>query len=410
VEQNRKPGAPPTKDISDLKARLGLKRPDGGQGVPGPAPGPAPGRPGAAPGFPQPGRAPAPAPMPGQAPGGHPGHGTPHAGLPTAPAAGAAPPPRSLDPYAGMRPQQGVYDLRTIDDGAPAQNVRSGRGTAAIIGMVIVGLAAFALGGGMGMANVGRANMNTANHAAKSVKSELDSMQKTLREIGQALAMSQQRLAKDKKEALFYDPKLTGELEAIKLDPRPDTSKIFRVDYYRLPDADVDRLFNYYYDSIALYNEVERHIKKTKADSESLKSFAEKAATAEAKNYGLVFDTSGKVIVGNLVEVGEQVCKNGGKDCAANDLVGFKVRSNTGAPWVDRKSGGKLDANNVVPLKPTPLMDAVMSGSPDQVRQESYKQRVANIRAILSRLTQTQKELMDGIAKDAARPDVFTLF
>src|SRR5262249_1786114 len=159
---------------------------------------------------------------------------------------------------------------------------------------------------------------------------------------------------------------------------------------------------NYYYDSIALYNEIERHIKKTKADADNLKSYAEKSAGAESKNYGLVFDTSGKVIVGNLVEVGEQVCKNGGKDCAANDLAGVKVRSNTGAPWGDRKSGGKLDANNVIPLKPTPLMDAVMSGSPDQVRQESYKTRVASIRSLVGRLTQTQKELVDGIAKDAA--------
>src|SRR5262249_23873241 len=163
-------------------------------------------------------------------------------------------------------------------------------------------------------------------------------------------------------------------------------SKIFRVDFYRLPDADVDRLFNYYYDSIALYNEVERHIKKTKADAESLKAYAEKAAGAEAKNYGVVFDTSSPIIVSNLVEVGEQVCKNGGKDCAAKDLSGFKVRSNTGAPWVDRKSGGKLEANNVVPMKPTPLMDAVMSGSPDQVRQEAYKQRTANIRSLVTRL------------------------
>jgi hypothetical protein len=309
-----------------------------------------------------------------------------------------------------MRPQQGTFDLRTIDDGAPVASVRSGRSITFIVGMVIVGGAAFALGGGMGMANVGRANMNTANHAAKSVKGELDSMQKTLTQIGQAVAFSQQRLAKDHKDALAYDAQLITDLEGIKLDPRPDTSKIFRVDYYRLPDADVDRLFNYYYDSVALYNEIERHIKKTHADAESLKSYADKSAGAMQKNYGVVFDTSGKIIVGNLVEVGEQICKAGGKECSANDLTGFKVRSNTGAPLVDRKAGGKLDANNVVPLKPTPLMDAVMSGSPDQVRQEAYKQRTANIRSLVTRLTTSQRELIDGIAKDAARPDQFVPF
>jgi len=179
---------------------------------------------------------------------------------------------------------------------------------------------------------------------------------------------------------------MVANLEKIKLEPRPNTAKIFRVDYFRLPDADVDKLFNYYYDSIALYGEVERHIKKTKADAESLKAYAEKSAGATTKNYGVVFDNSaGKLVVANLVEIGDQVCKNGGKDCGAADLKGFKVRSNTGAPWVDRTSTAKLDLGNVVPMKPTPFMDAVMTGSPDQVRQESYKQRVSNIRWVESR-------------------------
>src|SRR4029077_287781 len=98
-------GAPPTKDISDLKARLGLKRPEAGQGVPGPVPGPAPGRPGAPQVYPQqPARGPA----------------APGVGLPPAAQQAPAPagPPAGHDPYAAMRPQQGVFDLRTIDDGA----------------------------------------------------------------------------------------------------------------------------------------------------------------------------------------------------------------------------------------------------------------------------------------------------
>jgi hypothetical protein len=391
VDQNRKPGAPPAKDISDLKARLGLKRPDA---APGPAPGPGgPAR-----------------PMGGGLPAGFPqAHG--HA-MPGAPHAAQAPaaPPAGLDPYAAMKPQQGQFDLRTIDDGMPVDNVRSGRGKAAIVMALIVGAAAFALGAGMGMAGVGRANMNTANHAAKTVKTELDNMQKTLSQIGMAVAMSQQHQVRDKKDVLDYDPALIAELEKIKLDPRPDTSKIFRVDYYRLEDVVVDRLFNYYYDSIALYNEVDRHIKKTKADAASLQAYLAKSGAATSKNYGLVFDTSSKIIVGNLVEIGDQVCKGGGKDCAAADLSGFQVRVNTGAPWVDKKATGKLDSGNVVPIKPTPLMDAVMAGSPDQVREEAYKQRTASIRSIVSRLTASQKELFEGINKAAARPDVFTIF
>jgi hypothetical protein len=352
--------------------------------------------------MPQQMRAPAPVPIPGPQP--------PRA---AAPAPGpAAAPPAGMNPYANMKAPQGGFDLRTIDDGAPAQNVRSGGVKAVVISSAIIGAAAFALGGGLGMASVGRANMNTANHAAKAVKTEIEGMQKTLTKIGQAVAMSQQRLAAAKKDPLAYDPQLISDLKGVKLDPRPNTATIFRVDYFRLPDADVDKLFNYYYDSIALYTEVEKHIRRTENDAESLKAFAEKSAAAGTqKNYGVVFDNSGgKFIVANLVEIGDQVCKGGGKDCGANDLTGFKIRANAGAPWVDRKAGGKLDSGNLVPLKPTPLMDAVMSGSPDQVRAESYKQRMANIRGLLSRITTNQKELTEGITKAAARPDIWAPF
>jgi hypothetical protein len=76
-----------------------------------------------------------------------------------------------------MKPQAGQFDLRTIDDGQPAANIRSGRGKAVLFASLIVGLVGFALGAGMGMATVGRANMNTANKAAKSVKGERESMQ-----------------------------------------------------------------------------------------------------------------------------------------------------------------------------------------------------------------------------------------
>jgi len=345
-------------------------------------------------GFPQQAGRPAPAPMPGQQ---------------AAPAAQAQP-PAGMNPYAKMKAPTGGFDLRSADDGVPAASVRKGRSTAVIITAVVVGAGAFVIGGWAGGISMARNNFNTANSAARSVKAELEGMQKTLDLIGGILAGSQARLAKEKKDQLAFDPQLIADLEKVKLDPRPNTAKIFRVDYFRLPDADVDKLFNYYYDSIALYGEVERHIKKTKADAESLKAYAEKSAGATTKNYGVVFDNSaGKLVVANLVEIGDQVCKNGGKDCGAADLKGFKVRSNTGAPWVDRNVG-KLDSGNVVPMKPTPFMDAVMTGSPDQVRQETYKQRVANIRSLWSRTKTNQKELLEGIAKDATRPDIWTIF
>src|SRR5204863_8402591 len=145
VDQNRKPGVPPTKDISDLKARLGLKQPDGG--------GPAPGCPAAA-GRPQPGgfpqqpvRAPAPAPVS-------------QAGRPTAPAPAQ---PAGHNPYAKMKAPTGGFDLRSADDGIPAASVRGSKGKAVLFASVLTGAGALVLGGWAGMVSVGRSNYNTAD-------------------------------------------------------------------------------------------------------------------------------------------------------------------------------------------------------------------------------------------------------
>jgi hypothetical protein len=320
------------------------------------------------------------------------------------------------DPFAAMRPPEGKhFDLRGADDGRPAVSVAKRGGLAGKIILILAVTVAGAVGFGFGASAVGRRMFNAANFGAKRVKTELDEMQKTISQIGSAVALSQQRLAADKKEALAYDPKLVSDLEMVKLDPRPDTSRIFKVNYYLLEDLAVDRLMNYYYDTIALYGEVERHIKRTKADKTSLETFAAKAAdkaSAEsgkpAVNYGVVFSSSGKLAIANMVEMGKPVCKGGGDGCSAADYEGFQIRSNTGAPWTPRKIGPKPEGDKVDPIERTPLFEAVMSGSPDQVRMEQYKQRYNNIRQILARLAATKKELVDAIDKAAGRGDLFT--
>lgn len=336
---------------------------------------------------------------------------SPAAPPPPQPAAAPAAPAFN-DPFAAMRPPEGKhFDLRTVqDDGRPAVSVQRGGGLASRIILVIAALVAGAVGFGFGASAVGRRMYNQANFGAKRVKQEMDEMQKTVSEIGSRVAMSQQRLASEKKDPLSYDPKLIAELEMVKLDPRPDTSRIFKANYYLLEDLAVDRLMNFYYDAVNLYGEVERHVKRTKADKASLEAVSAKAGdpTKAAVNYGVVFSSQGRLAIGNLVEIGKQVCKGGAETCSGADMEGFQIRSNTGAPWTARKIGPKPEGDKVVPIEKTPLFEAVMSGSPESVRMEQYKQRYNNIRQILARLGATRKELGDAIDKAAARPDLFT--
>lgn len=338
---------------------------------------------------------------------------------PAAPPPPMQPPPQAApasfnDPFAAMRPPEGKhFDLRPVDDGRPTVSVQQRGGLAGKIILIIAVLVSAAVGFGFGASAVGRRMFNQANMGAKRVKAELDEMQKTVNEIGQRVAMSQQQLAAEKKDALAYDPKLIAALETVKLDPRPDTSRIFKANYYLLEDIAVDRLMNYYYDTIALYGEVERHVKRTKADKAVLESFsakmAEKGGDAKSSvNYGVVFSSAGKLAIGSLVEIGKQVCKSGAETCSGADMEGFQIRSNTGAPWTARKVGPKPEGDKVVPIERTPLFEAVMNGSPDQVRMEQYKQRYNTIRQLLARLAATKKELGDAIDKAAARPDLFT--
>ena len=396
MEQPKKPS--PGKDIADLKARLGLaKGPAVAPPRPGVPPGPVPG-PSA---IPNPLAPPPPPPMPF---------------APPPPVAAPVAAPRFDDPFAAMRPPEGKhFDLQSIDDGRPAVSVRRTASVAALVVLIIGVLVAGAVGFGFGASAVGRRMFNQANFGAKRVKTELDEMQKTITQITTAVNLSSQRLATTRQEPLAFDYKLIEDLELVRLDPRPDTSRIFKVNYYLLEDLAIDRLMNYYYDTIVLFGEVERHIKRTKADKSILEAFAAKQAAkggdepGKQVNYGVVFDSRGKLAISTLVEVGKPVCKGGAENCAAADIEGFMIRSNTGANWTPRKVGPKPEGDKLVPIEKTPLFEAVMSGSPDQVRMEQYKQRLNNIRLILQRLASTRKELGDAIDKAASRPDLFTL-
>jgi hypothetical protein len=398
LEQPKKPGA--NKDIADLKARLGLLK---GPAAGAPAPGPFP--PGAG-GAPFPGAPPAAPAFPGAPPaaGRRPGHQS----ASVAPLAAPSQPPPAHDPYASLKPGPGRFDMRPVDDAAPVANVKSRGGKAGLVLAIgFLGVGGF-LGYGYGAAAVGRRAYNKANASAREIKTELEEMQKTVSQIGTSVAMSQQRMAAEKKDTASFDLKLIDDLEKVKLDPRPDTSRIFKTDYARLEDLAIDRLMNYYYDSIALYGEVERHIKRTKADRESLEAHASKQAAREGGNYGVVFASTGKLVISSLVEVGAPVCKGGAATCPADQIEAFQIRANTGAPWTNRKIGSKPAGDIVAPMDKTPLFDAVMSGSPDSVRFEQYKQRYNNIRLILARLAAEKKELFEAIDKASQRPDLFS--
>jgi len=325
-----------------------------------------------------------------------------------APAAAPRQAPRN-DPYSSFRPPAGTtYDLGP-DDGHPIENVRQKGGKGGLVVGAILLLVGLGVGVGFGGASIGRKAFNNANTAAKIIKAELDGISKSVSAIGDELKKSAQRTASTG-DSFAFDYKLVEALEAVDLSKRPTTTRIFRADYYRLDNNLLDRLMNYYYDATSLYREAEDHIRRTKNEKASLEAFAAKAATTQKANYGIVFDNAGALMIGNLVEVGAPVCKGGGEgECKPGDIEGFQVRVNSGSSWQPRGAGAKIDPKNVIPIKPTELYDAVLTGSPGQVMMEKYKQRIATMRILETRLAQIQKELVEQVNKAASRPDLWSL-
>lgn len=407
----------PARDISNLKARLGIQKPGMG---PGPAaPGGAP-PPGASP-IPQ--RPPTTGALPTMPASVPPGTGYPPAmtqpvpgvpapmppGVPVAPGGAPRQPPRH-DPYASFRPAAGTRLDLGPDDGVPAENVRQRGGRAGLVINLILLAIGLGVGGGFGGAAIGRKAYNNTNAAAKLIKAELDVISKNVSQIGDALKLSAQRSVAAG-DPFAFDYKLVEDLEQLDLSKRPTTTRIFKPDYSRLDDNLLDRLMTYYYDANALYREAEEHVRKTKNERTAIESYAKKATEKKSGvNYGIVFDNTGNLMIGNLVEVGAPVCSGGGSECPASEISGFQVRTSPSAAWSTRGVGPKLDPKNVIPIKPTALFDAVMTGSPEQVMMESYRQRIATLRILETRLSQTQKELVEAVNKAAARPNLWTPF
>jgi len=75
---------------------------------------------------------------------------------------------------------------------------------------------------------------NQSQLRRQAVKTELDDMQKTITEITTKVNMSSQRLAANKPRATRLRLQADRGSGAGEAGPRPDTSRIFKVNYYLL--------------------------------------------------------------------------------------------------------------------------------------------------------------------------------
>jgi hypothetical protein len=392
LDDNKKPGQ---RDISDLKARLGLKK--------------TAAMPAAAPNVTPPtGQTSIPAPIPG-------GQGSGPSSVPSPfgrpaeppPPQPQAPPDPRRDPFAQQQAANlaAFYGVGQVLPGS-AEGVSDApmtkpKAMGRIIAVAGFGLVVFGLGNACGRIYGSRVGFNeTIDHAAQ-IRDEVDKLGKQLNSV--ADVMNASKLTAQGQP----DFDMTKKLAEMDLK-KPDTQKIFHTNYARLEDIAIERLFNYYDHTIRLYDEITIHAKKTESDKDAIESYLKNGATKGDKNYGVIMDLSGAIPLAKFVEVGAPVCAEAGKtDCPANELKGFKYRTDSGGTWSERPVKGK-PGETVTPMQGGPLFKAVASGNPDILAFKDYLRRVVSIKTLAVGLVAEQKEVLADLKRAAERPKVFT--
>jgi hypothetical protein len=387
-----------SRDISDLKARLGLKKgaaqpvpnttPQAGVPVGG-APAPTPAAPQAA-GQPQ---RPLPAP---------PGFAAPQAPAPAAP----PPPDPRRDPFAAAAPPPqaayyGYAPLPGTDDGTAAAPIDKPKPWGRIITFMLVG--AVALGGGYicGRSCAGRENYNMTITQAGDINTEVEKMAKKLTVINDRINQSKDAAAGNP------DVQLASDLGTLDLTD-PDTQKIFHTNYFFLDDLAIDRLFTYYNDNIRLFRLIKDNAKKTEQDADAINNFVKNGGARGAdKRYGIIMDMSGAVPLAHFVELGTLVCPKEGQTDCAGDVAKFKYRMDAGGAWGEKPLKGK-PGDIVTPLKPEGLFTSVMSGNPDMLAARDHVRRMGEIRGLSQKIFNEQKELVADLKRASDKPKVFT--
>jgi len=400
------PKKPAGRDISDLKARLGLKK--GGEAA---AQG---GRPGAAGNVPPPtaakigGFVP---PPPGVAP--PPGMQPPAPVEPPMPDA-------SVDPFGAMnamasRGQQAAVaqpEFVIVNDGKPVEQVaQAGKGMRFVkIGAIV--LAPLFVGYVFGGINSTNEAINQGIAGAKLLFDEFNVVGKSLTDVQNAFDAAKDR---GKGQHVPFDKQLLADLDALKLTP-PDTKILFATNYANIDGVVAEKTFRFYQGLTTLFAKIERHKQLSKLDDR-------KNVPKKEGQYAVVLRVPAQqgdqpsLPFAEMVELGAPICAGDTKvsetGCGeANPPEKFQARTDPQGgwqilPWA--KTGQTVTQDSIIVLGDSKVQTAFMVGPQQYVDTIGYMQRVQELDTMVRELSELRGELTTALNAVAQRGKRFSL-
>jgi hypothetical protein len=395
-QSSKKPGA---KDISDLKARLGLKK----SGAAAPAKGgglQAP--PGARGGV-------IPAP-----PGAHP----PRPQIPDA----------KDDPFGAMNAMAAHAQVAAqpqiivVNDGAPVEQVRrKANMRLAILGAVA--LVPLILGIMVGKISSGGKNYNRTIEDAALIRDDVKKVRDGLIGVSQVLANAKLR---GKGGYPPGDAKMTAELEA--LPPlTPNIEVVFNSFMYDLPPELVAATLSFYVDAIDLNDMVKKHVQASKADEKVLKEGLANLGGFDPRGYGAILNIpsedeqkNGNKYIGlKMVQLGTPVCEGektpSEQGCGSKSISGFRWRPDETAPWNVKKvatgdSPDTMTDSLVLLHSGSKVLQQLVKGGKATVAEATYADRVTKIEERVNNLIELEKGIETRLNNKANEGKRFTFF
>lgn len=383
-----------SRDISDLKARLGLKK-------------------GAA------------APTTGQtrANGGSGGvMAPPGMNLPPPPGvqqqpAAPAIPNAADDPFGAMNAMAAVGTVQRapeiviVNDGKPVENVGSSSTGAKVARIAVPAVVALIVGVAIGKIGQGASTYNASLGDVKAILGDKTSPS-TVTNLKQQLSSLDTLLDEAKSKNSFKpDSALDKQLESIVKGLDVKSEIVFRAKQNSL-DAEVSgQILSFYAGVAEIKSLIDLHMKSAKFDDMAFKRAKEKQATGELKEtenslltgqfrYAILVQSpteTEKVDFGaKVVELGPPVCggkiASGGKCAEGESPSGFTYRAEPGAPFIqgDLVTSGSdnVPTKKLVLMLPGGVRDSLVKGA-EGVASETYYQK--RLRAIYDRIHGTDK-------------------
>jgi hypothetical protein len=371
------PKRPQSRDISELKARLGLKK--------------------AAPPAAQ-------AAKNGVAPPGL----TPPPGMQTQPAAPVVP-DASQDPFGAMNAMahmstaQRAPEYVIVNDGKPVESVGASARATTIAKYAGAALAALVLGVVVGQIGAKASFFNEGISASKAILGNVGEVKKQVGKLEQLLDEA------SGKNAFRFDPELTKGLEAAATQLDIKTELIFRAKQSNLNPEIEGQLLAFYAGISELKSLLDVHIKAAKSDDlllSTARKAADNAKMTDDRNaflasrmpyrYGIVINNpsdedrakgAGGDYGARLVEIGPPYCSDGKlstTNTCADGVAGFAYRNDAGSIWskadiAQPGPGEATPAKTLINLLPNGAIEAFFKGTDAAVAETAYTRRLRSI-------------------------------